>query len=110
MFEQYKFIKSTALANAWLRSIVDAYGHFDVISYPDDCAELVEQFARAGVTITTNDANSFWNAYSDNMSAGWMVMCADPVAALDGLVADIEDGCCYVDCLVPLRGAIQNTD
>jgi len=107
MFDQYTIVKSSTLANAWLRAIVAAYGHFDVISYPDDCAEIVEQFARAGVAITTKDANSFWNAYSDHMSAGWMVMCADSIAALDRLAEDIEAGACGVRSLASLRGAIQ---
>ncbi|WP_426172619.1 hypothetical protein [Pseudoduganella sp. R-34] len=110
MFEQNTIIKSSADAEAWLRAVVEAYGSFDVVSFPVDCAEIVEHFARAGVAITINDANSFWNAHSDNQQSGWVTLATDCVAALDWLVEDIESGACQVSSLKPLRGTVRVTN
>lgn len=107
MFEQNTIIKSSALAQAWLRAVVNAYGNFDVISYPDDCTEIVRHFARAGVSITVKDADSFWNAHSQNLGAGWLTLAGDCVTALDWLAEDIVKGVCQVECLEPLRGTVQ---
>lgn len=107
MFEENTIIKSPALADAWLRAIVNAYGTFDVISYPDDCAEIVRHFERIGVPITISDADSFWSAHSQNLAAGWLTLAQDCVASLDWLVEDIEAGVCQVECLESLRGTVN---
>lgn len=109
MFEQNAIIKSSALAEAWLQAIVNAYGSFGVISFPDDCAEIVRHFDRAGVTITITDADSFWNAYSDSQGSGWVTLAEDSVAALDWLAEDIESGVCTVRSLKPLQGTVKVT-
>lgn len=109
MFEKNAIIKSSALAEAWLRAIVKAYGSFGVISFPEDCAEFVRHFDRAGVTISITDADCFWNAHSDNQASGWVTLVEDCVAALDWLAEDIESGVCQVRSLKPLRGTVKVT-
>jgi len=107
MFEQNRIIKSSAQAEAWLRAVVLAYGEFAVLNFVEDCEEIVRHFAEAGVSITANEAYSFWNAYSESMSAGWIALFGDSIAALDCLVEDIESGACQVNCLNRLRGTVS---
>lgn len=105
MYEQNSIIKTPALAKKWVEAIVSAYGKSDVVSYPSDCAEIVRHFESDGVFITISDANSFWNAHSENLSSGWLTLAQDCVAALDMLVEDIEAGNSKVSSLSQLQGA-----
>lgn len=79
MFEQNSIIKSPELAEAWLRAVVAVEG------------------------------NSFWNAYSESVQAGWVGLSVDCVAALDALAEEIEEGNCFVDRLQALRGTVKVT-
>lgn len=106
MFEQNTIIKTPAAAEAWLRAIVEAYGSGGFVSFPKDCEEIVEHFAKVGVQISIDDANSFWNANSENLQSGWVGLSIDCVAALDSLAEDIESGCCLLPRLDALRGTV----
>jgi hypothetical protein len=106
MYENNTIIRSPALAEAWIKAIVAAYGGSDFVSYPSDCAEIVRHFDSDGVAITISEANSFWSAHSENLSSGWVVIAQDCVAALDMLAEDIEAGYCKVSSLAALRGAV----
>lgn len=109
MFEQNSIIKSPKLAEAWLRAVVAVEGTGWHMSYPEDCAEIVEHFRRVGVTISADEANSFWNAYSESVQAGWVGLSVDCVAALDALAEEIEEGSCFVERLQALRGTVKVT-
>lgn len=107
MFEQYTIIKTTAQAEAWLRAVVQAEGKYDSVCYPEDCEKIVEHFARVGVAITADEANSFWSAYSSSMQSVWIVLTRDCVAALDALVEEIENGECEEKPLQALKGTVK---
>lgn len=109
MFEQNVIIKSTAQAGAWIKAVVTAAGGPTEPHDAEraDCTEIVAHFANAGVVITEQEANTFWDRYSSSMQAGWLVLSQDCVAALDALAEDIEAGTCAVQCLRALRGTIH---
>lgn len=106
MFEQYAAFKSPGQVKAWLQAIVEANGPA-YPSFPDDCAVIVEHFAKVGVSITAEEAASFWDAYSESLQSGWITLAKDCVAALDGLVEEIEGGSCLVECLAGLQGTVN---
>lgn len=103
-------IKSAAAAAAWLDAVVTASGGPSIPLDADeraDCEEIVRHFANRGVTITVDQANTFWNEYSASQQAGWLVLSNDCVAALDALVEDIAAGQCKASHLQVLRGRVS---
>ncbi|WP_434716357.1 hypothetical protein [Paraburkholderia sp. A3RO-2L] len=107
MFEGFTIIKSREQTDAWLRAVVAANGGPAHVSYPDDCARIVQHFSRVGVAISAEEAASFWDAYSDSLQSGWIVLSRDCVAALDGLAEEIEKGWCAVASLQALKGTVS---
>ncbi|UEC05499.1 hypothetical protein [Burkholderia vietnamiensis] len=107
MFEGFAIINSSREADAWLRAVVAANGGPARVSYPDDCARIVQHFSRVGVSISAEEAASFWDAYSDSLQSGWIVLSRDCVAALDGLAEEIEKGWCMVERLQALKGTVS---
>jgi hypothetical protein len=107
MFEEDSVIKSTAQAEAWVRAVIAANHGPAHVSYPEDCARIVQHFASVGVSISAEEAASFWDAYSDSLQSGWIVLSRDCVAALDGLAEEIEKGWCSVESLQALKGTIS---
>jgi len=100
-------LKSPASVAVWLQAVAALDGEpVQHLAYPDDCAELVRQFAQAGVVATPVEAQAFWYAYCESMSAGWMTPFADCVGVLDDLAAEIEAGACLDDSLAKLRGQV----
>jgi hypothetical protein len=106
MFEEFTIIKTTKQAEAWLQAVVTANGGPAHVSYPEDCARIVQHFSRVGVSTSVEEAASFWDAYSESLQSGWIVLSRDCVAALDGLADEIEKGWCGVESLQALKGTV----
>lgn len=82
----------------WVRDVATLHGAvIERLSYPDDCDEIVRQFANAGVAISAVEGQAFWYAYCFSMQTGWMTPFKDCVGVLDELAAEIEAGDCLDD-------------
>jgi hypothetical protein len=109
--QQNVIVRTSAVAAAWLEAIVSATGgELSPVNDAegDDCAEIVRHFAEAGVTIRIEQANAFWLAYSATLCAGWLGLPVSSVAALDGLVEEIEKGWCQDARLNALKGTVRS--
>lgn len=105
MFDGYRFIKSAADAQGWARAIIERNGGLsEHVSYPDDVAVIVEHFHRVGATLTPQEAQALWHAYSEKDCAGWVGPAVDCVAGLDWIIEEIEDRSCRLHSLLELRG------
>ena len=105
MFDGYRFIKSAADAQGWARAIIERNGGLtDYISWPDDVAVIIQHFQRIGVTLTPQEAQALWDAYSEKDCAGWVGPAVDCVAGLDWIIEEIENGSCRLHSLLGLRG------
>lgn len=105
MFDGYRFIKSAADAQGWARAIIERNGGLrEHVSYPDDVAVIVEHFHRVGATLTPQEAQALWYAYSEKDCAGWVGPAVDCVAGLDWIIEEIEDRSCRLHSLPGLRG------
>lgn len=46
----------------------------DDLDHPDDVTYIVNTLAEAGVRITSRDAQDAWQAHSDSLCAGWLMV------------------------------------
>lgn len=109
--QQNVIVRTPAVAAAWLEAIVLATGgELSPVNDAEggDCAEIVRHFAEAGVALRIEQANAFWLAYSANLCAGWLGVPVNSVAALDGLVEEIEKGWCQDARLNALKGTVRS--
>ena len=60
--------------------------------YPDDVAKIVAACALRGYWIGAADATLAWEAYSDSMAAGWMMVDDDPDAVLANVLPYLIEG------------------
>lgn len=104
-FAGYRHIHSAAQAEAWVREIVRRNGGTrEHISYPEDVAIVVRHFRDIGATITPEEAQALWEAYSEKDHAGWVGPASDCVAGLDWTIEQIEDGTIAIRELARLKG------
>jgi hypothetical protein len=103
-----KILKTPEDIVRWVRAITTMHGPLiEHLSYPDDCQKIVEQFKKAGVSLSAHEAQELWYAYCKSLSSGWMSPASDCVGCLDLMVSEIEEGSCLDDSLSRLKGCVQ---